>query len=93
MDLFGAGSVSCAAAQGWARATGAHQRYVDVAPLYWSIAPRSGVPPEGPYGPAAQETNRAHYTGVVPWEYHHWCGLKTTAGRGHHDAPRQMPSR
>ncbi len=90
MDLFGAGSVSCAAAQGWARSTGAHQRYVDVAPLYWSIAPRYGVPPEGPYGQAAKETNRGHYTGVVPWEYHNWCGLKTTAGGSNSDARAHM---
>lgn len=83
--LFGTSTVSLAAAQAWARSRGAHQRYIDVAPLYWSIAPRYGVPPDGPYGQAAKETNYGHYTGVVGPERHNWCGLKVTAGGDNYD--------
>lgn len=85
MELFGVGSVSLTAAQSWARSAGAHQRYIDVAPLYWAIAPRYGVPPEGPYGQAAKETNYGRYTGVVGPERHNWCGLKKASGGGNDD--------
>lgn len=83
--IFGPSTVSLAQAQAWARSRGAHQRFIDVAPLYWSIAPRYGVAPEGPYGQAAKETDSGHYTGVVGPERHNWCGLKKTTGGDNYD--------
>lgn len=78
--IFGPSTVSLAQAQAWARSRGAHQRYIDVAALYWTTAPRYGIPPEIPYAQAGKETNNGRYTGVVPASSHNWAGIKTRRG-------------
>jgi len=85
MDIRGTTTVTLQQAQEWARANGAHQRFIDVAPLYWEIAPRYEIPPDVAYAQAAKETNYGHYTGVVPADYHNWAGIKTAAGGGNDD--------
>ena len=80
MNILGPSSVSVEAAQAWARSKNAHQRAVDVARLYWQIAPRYGIPPEIAFAQAMHETDWGKYTGVVPSTYHNWCGLKTKQG-------------
>jgi len=59
---------------------GAHTRYRNVIALYYAIAPRYRVRPEVALAQAAHETGWGHYGGVVPPDYHNWCGLKTAAG-------------
>lgn len=85
MNIIGPSSVSVEAAQAWARKRNSHERFVNVAPLYWQIAPRYGIPPEIPYAQASHETDKGHYTGVVSPEFHNWCGLKTRAGGSNSD--------
>lgn len=78
--ILGPTLVSLDAAQAWAQSLGAHQRFIDVAPLYWSIAPRYNVPAELAYVQSAKETNYGHFTGIVPANYHNWAGIKTKDG-------------
>lgn len=80
MRIRGPAVVSLEDARSWARARGAAQRYVNVAALYWTIAPRYGIPPEIPYAQAGKETNSGRYTAVVAPESHNWAGIKTAAG-------------
>lgn len=80
MEIRGRSVVSLEAARSWARARGADPRYVNVAALYWTTAPRYGIPPEIPYVQAGKETNNGRYTGVVPASSHNWAGIKTRRG-------------
>ncbi len=71
----------------------AHQRFLDVIPLYFELAPLYGIPAERALAQAAKETDDGHFTGVVPASYHNWCGLKTETADG--DEPedhQQFPS-
>lgn len=60
----------------WATARGAHQRFIDIAPLYWEYAEKTGINPEIMYAQAAKETNFGKYTGNVRPEQNNWAGIK-----------------
>lgn len=63
-------------AQQWAKKRGAHQRFIDVAPIYWKYGELTGINPEIMYGQAAKETNFGKYTGNVKPEQNNWAGIK-----------------
>lgn len=84
--ILGAPQATVEQAKEWARSRQAHDRFIAVLPLYWQEAPRYGIRPEVAAAQAAKETAFGRYTGVVPPEYHNWCGLKTRAG-GPNDDP------
>lgn len=78
--IIGAPQATVQQAQAWARDRKAHDRFIAVLPLYWQEAQRYGIRPEVAASQAAKETAFGRFTGVVPPEYHNWCGLKTAAG-------------
>jgi hypothetical protein len=80
VNILGPSSVSVEAAQAWARSKGAHERAVNVAPLYWSTCPRYGIPPEIAFVQAMHETAFGKFNGVVPSTYRNWAGIKTKQG-------------
>lgn len=80
--LVSASGVTMERAQQWAAGRRAHQRFIDIAPLYWKYAVKTGLCPEVLYAQSALETNFGHYTGIVPPEYNNWAGLKTAAASG-----------
>jgi hypothetical protein len=82
MNTLGPTLVSVERAIEWAREKNAHQRFIDVAPIYWQVAPKYNVPAEIAYAQAAKETNYGKFTGIVPPEYHNWCGLKVLGATG-----------
>lgn len=85
--LLGSAQASVEAAQQWARANGATEEFISLAPIYWSIAPERGnVRPDAAYAQAAKETGFGRFGGVIDRTYHNPCGLKTTAG-GKDDDP------
>ena len=84
--ILGPSSVRPEAVERVARDRGAHERYRAVIPLYYATAPRYGVRPEVALAQAAHETGWGHFRGVVPPDYHNWCGLKTARG-GRDDDP------
>lgn len=69
-------------AQSWARERGAHERFIEVAPLYWKYGDLTGINPEIMYAQAAKETNFGKYTGNVSPEQNNWAGIKTYAPVG-----------
>lgn len=72
-------------AQEWARQRKAAQAFIDVAPIYWRIGVELGIRPEVGYAQAAKETGFGRFGGVVPREFHNWCGLKVTKGGSNTD--------
>jgi N-acetylmuramoyl-L-alanine amidase len=63
-------------AQAWARARGAHQRFIDIAPTYWAYAEAFGIRPEVLYAQSAKETAFGRYGGAVTPEMNNWAGIK-----------------
>lgn len=66
----------------WAKRRGAHQRFINVIPLYYDIGAELGVRADGAIAQSYKETNGGHFTGVVPASHNNWCGLKTRAAAG-----------
>lgn len=80
--LIGAPQVSVEEAQAWAKAKGAHQRFVDIAPTYWKYGELTGIRPEILYAQAAKETGFGKYGGSVLPEMNNWAGIKTAKANG-----------
>lgn len=80
--ILGPPQASVAQAQEWARSRGAHQRYIDIAPVYWEIGPKIGIRPEVAYCQAAKETAFGRYGGAVRPEQNNWAGIKTRDAAG-----------
>lgn len=83
--ILGPAQASVEQAEAWAKARGAHERFLAVLPIYWQEAPRYNTRPEVPASQAAKETRFGHYGGVVSPDAHNWCGLKTRAGGANDD--------
>lgn len=69
-------------AKKWAEKKGAHQRFIDIADLYWKYGEITGLAPEILYAQAAKETNFGKYTGAVLPEQNNWAGIKTAVSNG-----------
>jgi N-acetylmuramoyl-L-alanine amidase len=80
--VAGEARANVAQAQAWARGRGAHQRFLQVIPLYFEIFPRYGLRPEVGVAQAAKETAFGHFPGAVRPEMHNWCGLKIAKAVG-----------
>lgn len=81
-DVKGAARVSLEQAQLWAVGRQAHQRFIDIASLYWDYGQKTGMRPEVLYAQAAIETNFGKYDNRVPPEYNNWAGIKITEASG-----------
>ncbi len=69
-------------AQQWARNRGAHQRFINIAPVYWEYGEITGIRPEVLYAQSAKETNFGKYTGQVKPAQNNWAGIKTRDATG-----------
>ena len=82
LTLMGESTVTLAQAKAWAEKRGAHQRYIDIADLYWQYGELTGIRPEILYAQAAKETGFGKYTGNVIPEQNNWAGIKTKTATG-----------
>lgn len=80
--IIGTTKATILQAQTWASVKGAHQRFIDIAPTYWSYYEQTGINPEILYCQAAKETNFGRYTGAVKPEMNNWAGIKTANPTG-----------
>lgn len=80
--LVGSPEATLEQAKLWAREREAHQRFIDIADLYWEYGRKTGFRPEVLYAQAAHETNFGKYTGQVPPEYNNWAGIKKAGATG-----------
>ena len=83
--IIGKNSVPLQTAQRWATAKGAHQRFIDIAPLYWEYGMLTGIRPEVLYTQAAYETGFGRFGGLVLTEYNNLAGIKV--GFSNEDCP------
>lgn len=72
-------------AKAWAKSRGAHQRFIDIADLYWQYGEITGIRPDILYAQAAKETGYGKYGGAVKPEQNNWAGIKKYGAIG--DAP------
>ena len=80
--LIGSPEVTVEQAQNWAKAKGAHQRFIDIAPTYWKYGELTGIRPDILYAQAAKETGYGKYGGRVLPEMNNWAGIKTAKATG-----------
>lgn len=74
-----------AQAKEWARAKGATNVFINLADLYWEIAPLVDVDPVVAYCQAAKETRYGKFGGTIDESYCNPCGLKISEGGGNYD--------
>jgi N-acetylmuramoyl-L-alanine amidase len=81
VPIVGPATATVGQAQAWAKASGATQEFINLAPLYWSIGPsRCGIDPVVAYTQAAKETGYGKFGGVLDASYCNPCGLKKKDG-------------
>lgn len=83
--IAGPARVALDQARAWANSRVATPDFVEVAALYWELAPSLGIRPEAAYAQAAKETGFGRFGGVITRDYNNWCGLKTEQGGGNYD--------
>lgn len=74
--ITGSAEVTCEQAIAWAKSKGAAERFINVAPLYWSYGEQFGIRPEVMYAQAGKETAYGNYGGAVLPEMNNWAGIK-----------------
>ena len=80
VDIIGESEVELEQAQHWAASRGAHQRFIDIAPVYWEYGEKTGIRPDVLYAQSAKETAFGNYGGVVEPDFNNWAGIKTRDG-------------
>lgn len=80
--IIGEATVSVEQAKAWAEKRGAHQRFIDIAEVYWKYGEITGIRPEILYAQAAKETGFGKYGGNVIPEQNNWAGIKTAKATG-----------
>ena len=83
--ILGAPACSLEEAKAWAASSGAHQRFIDIADLYWQYGQITGIRADVMYAQAAKETGFGKYGGAVKPEQNNWAGIKKYGATG--DAP------
>ena len=81
-NLVGEPEVTVEEAKAWAEKMGAHQRFIDIADIYWQYGEITGIRPEILYAQAAKETGYGKYGGAVLPEQNNWAGIKTKTATG-----------
>lgn len=82
LEMVSESTVTLEQAKAWAKSRGAHQRYIDIADLYWEYGEKTGICPEVLYAQAAKETGFGKYGGRVLPEQNNWAGIKTRYANG-----------
>lgn len=89
-NILGAASATVEQAKAWAKANRAPSEFVELANLYWELAPQHGVDPAVAYVQFGHETGFLYRNGEsaagIDASYHNPCGLKVTAGGGDYQA-------
>ncbi|PZM61839.1 N-acetylmuramoyl-L-alanine amidase [Paenibacillus dendritiformis] len=91
INILGKASATVEQAREWARSKNAPAEFVELADLYWELAPQhGGVDPAVAYVQFAHETGYLYRDGRsaagIDASYKNPCGLKVTAGGGDYQA-------
>ena len=71
--------------EAWAKTNKAHDKFVELAQVYYDISNKVGVNPLVTYAQSAKETGFFKFGGVIDITYNNPCGLKISAGGGNYD--------
>jgi len=74
--ILGVTQITTIQLQEWAKTRNAHQRFIDVAPIYIKYGKLTGIRADILYSQAAYETGFGHYTGKVKPYQNNWAGVK-----------------
>jgi len=74
--LAGPAEVTAGQAKKWAESHGAHQRFIDIASLYWEYGEITGIRPEVLYAQAAIETRFGKFNEHLAPDAHNWGGIR-----------------
>lgn len=80
--ILGTAQATVAQAKEWAKHRGAHQRFIDIADIYWKYGNLTGIRAEVAYSQAGKETAFGKYGGAVTPEQNNWAGIKTKNAAG-----------
>lgn len=91
INILGSATATVDQAKEWARSKNAPKEFIDLADLYWQLAPtRGGVDPAVAYVQFGHETGYLYRDGRsgagIDASYHNPCGLKITTGGGDYQA-------
>lgn len=74
--IAGSAKVTQGQARKWAEENDAHQRFKDIAEIYWEYGEKSGIRPEVLYAQAAIETRFGRFTETLTAENNNWGGIR-----------------
>lgn len=74
--ILGEAEASLEQAKRWAKNRDAHERFIEIAELYWKYGEITGIRADVLYAQAAKETAFGKYTGQVKPEQNNWAGIK-----------------
>lgn len=83
--IIGPATATIEQMQEWAKGKKANVKFVELAPLFYSVSNKVGVNPIVTYTQSAKETGYMKFGGVIDITYNNPCGLKTTQGGGNYD--------
>jgi len=75
-SIVGEPVATLAQAQAWATDRNAHQRFIDIAEVYWYYGEIFGIRPDVLFAQAAKETAFGRFTGAVLPNMNNWAGIK-----------------
>ena len=87
--IVGKATATLAQAKAWAKSKNAPQFFIDMADIYWTLAPKVGINPVGAYVQSAHETGywyKVKSSAGIDGSYNNPCGIKTTQGGGDYEA-------
>jgi hypothetical protein len=79
-QLVGKPQIGFEQAMDWARSRNATEEFINIAKVYWQLAPIFSIRPEVAYAQSAKETGFGRFGGVIDKTFHNWCGLKIPTG-------------
>lgn len=74
--LAGPAEVTAGQAKKWAENHDAHQRFIDIASLYWEYGEKTGIRPEVLYAQAAIETRFGKFNTQLTPDENNWGGIR-----------------
>jgi FtsZ-binding cell division protein ZapB len=80
--ILGRPQVTAVQMQEWAKKRGAHQRFIDIAPVYAEYGLLTGIRPEVLYAQSGKETAFGRFGGAVTPAHNNWAGIKVKSPTG-----------
>lgn len=84
-NILGSATATIEQMKAWAKNKNAHQKFIELAPLFYEISEKAGVNPIIAYTQSAKETGYFKFGGVLDITFNNPCGMKVSVGGGDYD--------